>query len=427
MTNPTKKFTGKKLLLLGTNSGTCDMVDYARKQGAYVIVTDNLPPERSAGKLIADEAWQVSTDDVDMLETLAIANKINGIFAGVSEFNLEKALTLSERLGLPFYCAREQWEICSNKQRFKQLCRDNGVPVAKEYTIDGNSESEDLRKIKYPVIVKPVDRSSGIGIRICHNENELFKGYARAVSLSKTKKAIVEEFVLGDEINVGYTVKDSQISLSYVGFGYLNPELSETIPLPQASIWPSKYTDKYIRELNDKVIRMFKSIGLANGFIFIQGVINGEGFHIFESNFRLAASCLYRFISRVNDINFMEMLVDYALTGKMEGYDLSLDNPKFSKYCCYLSLISQGGLVGKIIGVEEIRKKKNLIALDKMYGVGDYIEKSGTLGQMHLRFLLIEDTLQDLKTSIKEIQDTVKVLDDKGNDMLLPPFNTDRI
>ena len=65
MINPAKKFVGKKLLLLGTSVGTCDMVNYAKSQGAYVIVTDNLPPEKSAAKLIADEAWPVSTADVD--------------------------------------------------------------------------------------------------------------------------------------------------------------------------------------------------------------------------------------------------------------------------------------------------------------------------------------------------------------------------
>ena len=75
MVNFTKKFSGKKLLLLGTNGGTTDMVNYARSQGAYVIVTDNLPPEKSAAKLIADEAWPVDTADVDTLEKLAIQTK----------------------------------------------------------------------------------------------------------------------------------------------------------------------------------------------------------------------------------------------------------------------------------------------------------------------------------------------------------------
>jgi len=123
----------------------------------------------------------------------------------------------------------------------------------------------------------------------------------------------------------------------------------------------------------------------------------------------------------------MEMMVNYALIGKMGGYDLSLDNPRFNKCCCNLNLVSKGGVVGKILGLEEIKNKKTLIAFDKVYEVGDYIEKSGTLRQIHLRFYLIEDTLEKLRNSIKEIQNKVKVLDDKGNDMLLPSFDVDRI
>ncbi len=122
------------------------------------------------------------------------------------------------------------------------------------------------------------------------------------------------------------------------------------------------------------------------------------------------------------------MLVNYVLTGKMDGYDLKLDNPKFRKYCCCLDLPSKGGRVGSISGIDNILKNmKSLIAFDKMYDVGDYIEVTGTLRQVHLKFLFIEDTMQELKNSIKQIQDTVKVIDDKGNNMLLPPFNSDRI
>ena len=76
-------------------------------------------------------------------------------------------------------------------------------------------------------------------------------------------------------------------------------------------------------------------------------------------------------------------------------------------------------MVGKIIGLENIVKKKYLIGIYKMHNEGDYIEKSGTIRQVMLRFYLIQDTIQELKNSIKEIQAKVKVLDDKGNDMLV--------
>ena len=427
MINLPKKFTGKKLLLLGTNRGTCDMVDYAKSQGAYVIVTDNLLPEKSPAKLIADEAWPISSADVDALEKMITKNRVNGISAGASEFNLERALTLCERIGLPFYCNRKQWEICSSKQLFKQLCHDNGVPVAKEYTLNSDFREEDLRQIRYPVIVKPVDSSAGIGIRICRNEAELVGAYAKAASQSLKKRALVEEYITGDEFNAGYNIREGQFSLSCMGDRYFYPEQSATIPLPQLSIWPSKYIERYISELNDKVIRMFKSIEVSNGFIFVQGLINEKGFHLFESNYRLPGSPWYRFISQINGINHMEMLVDFALTGKMEGFDLSLDKPKFRKYFCNFNCVSKGGTVGKIIGLEEVRRKKGIIFVDNYYEAGDYIEKSGTLKQLHLKFYILEDTVQELKNSIKEIQAIVKVLDDKGNDMLLPPFNTDKI
>jgi biotin carboxylase len=422
-----KKFEGKCLLILGTNSITCDIVNYARSQGAYVIVTDNLPPRKSAAKLIADETWMVNTADVDTLESLAIQNKVDGIFSGASEFNLEKAMTLSERLALPFYSTREQWEICSNKQRFKQLCRDNGVPVTREYRLNGNNRTEDLCKIEYPVIVKPADCSGGTGISICSNESELLKAYAKAVSLSKTHAAIIEEFIEGNEFVSAYTIHDGQFNLTITEDRYLDPEPGDTMPLPQASIFPSKYTGRYLEELNDKVIDMFKGIGLANGFIFLQGMVNHRGFHFFETNYRLPAAYWHRLTSLINGTNHMEMMVNYALTGKMDDYDWCLDNPEFPKYCCALPLVSRGGLVGKIVGLDEIKNLKSLIFVLNGYNVGDYIEKSGTLKQIHIRIYLKENSLPELGNSIKKIQDTVRVFDDKGNNMLLPAFDTSRI
>ena len=44
----------KKLLMLGTSKASCEMIEYAKSQGVYTIVTDYLEPEKSKAKLIAD-------------------------------------------------------------------------------------------------------------------------------------------------------------------------------------------------------------------------------------------------------------------------------------------------------------------------------------------------------------------------------------
>ena len=51
---------GKKLLVLGGNALTCDIVNTAKRLGVYVIVTDWNEVEVSPAKQIADEYMNVS-------------------------------------------------------------------------------------------------------------------------------------------------------------------------------------------------------------------------------------------------------------------------------------------------------------------------------------------------------------------------------
>jgi len=118
--------TNKKLLVLGGSSASLDVVKIAKKMGVYTIVTDDRPS--GAAKDIADEAAMVSTIDMDGLLQLIRQKNIDGVFCGPSEFNIINTMKICSLAGLPFYATKEQWDICSNKDRFKQLCRDNAVP-----------------------------------------------------------------------------------------------------------------------------------------------------------------------------------------------------------------------------------------------------------------------------------------------------------
>ncbi|MBQ7149738.1 MAG: hypothetical protein IJS06_02090, partial [Prevotella sp.] len=60
-----KRFEGKKLLELGTTMGSFQMVQYAKDNGAYVIVADKDKPERSAAKRIADKTYMCDLKDVE--------------------------------------------------------------------------------------------------------------------------------------------------------------------------------------------------------------------------------------------------------------------------------------------------------------------------------------------------------------------------
>ena len=59
----------KKILFLGGGSpGTCEMIQYAKKIGLHTIVTDWFDLSHSTAKRIADEHWEISFMDIDILE-----------------------------------------------------------------------------------------------------------------------------------------------------------------------------------------------------------------------------------------------------------------------------------------------------------------------------------------------------------------------
>ncbi|WP_353894439.1 ATP-grasp domain-containing protein [Proteinivorax hydrogeniformans] len=418
----------KKLLVLGGKpASSYEIVQYAKKKGVYTIVTDFLPKEKSGAKQIADECWDVSTSDLDTLEKLIKENDIDGVFTGVHEFNIKKTIELCEKLNLPFYCNKEQWDLCSNKSKFKKLCRANNVPVVNEYKFNGDIKEDVIKKIKFPVIVKPVDSSGGTGIQICNSSKELISAYKEALNHSTTKEITVEDFIKGQEFSVVYTLKDGKISLSSMCDKYFTHFSEKTIPLPEAFIFPSRYLHDYLEKENSKVIRMFQKQGLRNGSLFLQGIKNDDGFHFFEMGYRLSGGGAYRFISKLNGINNMEMMVNYSLKGSMTGHNLSQDDPNFNKVCCTLNFVVKEGIVGKEIGIENISNNSNIIYVEKRYNVGDRIEKTGTLRQVYMRVHIIEDNFSTLEKTIQRLQSKIRILNDEGEDMVTSWFDTKKL
>ena len=126
---------GKKLLILGANAIICEIVNAAKALGVYTIVTDYNPVEKAPAKLIADEYWNDSIMDYDVLLPKIKEHKVDGILTGFIDIVLLPYQYLCELSGLPCYATKEVFELTMDKARFKQLCREHGVPVIPEYDL----------------------------------------------------------------------------------------------------------------------------------------------------------------------------------------------------------------------------------------------------------------------------------------------------
>lgn len=416
---------GKRLLFLGAIRPLCEAVEYAKEMGIHTVVIDWLP--NSPAKALADEAYLVSTTDIDAVCDLCREKHIDGIFTGYMDNMLSCAREICDRMGYPFYATHEQIRLNRDKSFFKQKLSEYGIGVPVNYTEIVKNEGCDSPNIRFPVIVKPIDRGGGIGITVCNNAEQLRAACEKALQFSISKTILVEEYLSGVEINITYTFKDGQISLSTVKDKYISRDHTDIQAQGDILFQPSAYLQQYVDTVNEKMIRFFKGMGARDGCAYIQGVANKDRIALFEIGYRPNNSCDYRHISMENGINYLKMMIAHALTGRMEGYELSMDNPFFSQYSVTLNIWGRPGVIGKMEGLEEARGLPHVALAEYKRAEGDTLTADKPYQQCVFRAIIRAKTVPEVKETIREVQKRIRVWDAEGKDMLYKPFDVDRI
>jgi len=107
---------------------------------------------------------------------------------------------LLELAGVPYVGAGVLGSaLCMDKDVFKSVLRDNGIPVTRNVTLRAGDEPRN--PFGYPVFVKPARLGSSVGITKAHDGGEL--NAAVALAFEHDEKVLVEEFVPGREVEVG--------------------------------------------------------------------------------------------------------------------------------------------------------------------------------------------------------------------------------
>lgn len=422
---------GKKLLVLGDTS-TADIIINAKKMGVHTIVT-GIHPEANTRQL-ADEAILIPSDDHDALAQYIRDNVIDGVMTGASEFQVLNMIQLCEKVGLPVYVNEKQWNICQNKASFKKLCRKFGVPVVPEYKLSSAMAKEDLAQIHYPVVVKPTDACSSKGLSICSNEEELKAAIPFAIAASESGNFIVEKCITSDYgFGCRYIANDGEIYLSAVNDQYTVDEFDGRAHISAVSCFPSKKLDAFRKDINPRIIAMFKSIGLANGTFFMQALVDLEDNQIYfhEMGLRLSGGLNYHMFEAACGYNDVQMMIRFALGGPMATpEDVRRIDPGMHGYLMgSVTVPLKPGVISKIDGVEKVRSCRQVVGINQYYKEGDEVKDSyiGTLSQHFCRVKIMTNSPEEYRGMINFIQDTIKVSDELGADLVYRRFDLSRL
>lgn len=419
---------GKKLLILGANPETIPLVEIAEGMGVRTIVTSSIPDD--AAKKKASVSYDVDGLDVPGLIALARQEKVDGVLVGVADILVEPYCKVCEALDLPCYATEDIVKVFTQKDVFKATCEKYGIHGIPEFYLDTNMNREDLDRIVYPVMVKPVDGRSGIGMTVCYKEDELKQAIETALQHSISKRFIVERYMQCDDMGMYYTFKDGECSASCIYDRYTTDEQPGLSRVCLGGTYPSKHIDRYFERMHENACRMFKEIGIKNGVLMLSGFYENGEFYVYDTGFRLQGEAPHLLMKAVHGFDQREMLIRYALTGSEGDVDLKKDDDALfrGKWAATLWFLLKEGRISRINGLDNILKDERIVANVQRLYEGDVVKNEwiGTEKQVLTRVYIVCDTKEKLAEALKEYMNKVSVVDENGDEMLLHGFNVDR-
>ena len=421
--------SGKRLLIIGANPETVPLVEVANQMGVITYVASNRPDD--AAKKCAHRACEVDGMDVAGLISLVRDELIDGVLVGVADILVPAYCKVCEALGLPCYATQRIIDVFNYKDVFKSTFESYGVHGIPEFYLDKELRREDLDKIKYPVMVKPVDGYSGLGMAVCHDEAELLQGVRKALDFSKCKRFIVERYMGGcDDMGFYYTFKDGVCSPSCIYDRYTTDEQPGLSRVCLGGTYPSKHIREYFERMHPNVCRLFEAIGIRNGVLMLSGFYEGGEFYVYDTGFRLQGEAPHLLMKAIHGFDQREMLIRFALTGSEGSVDLRAedDTRLRGKHAATLWFLLRQGRIARIEGLSELESDARVVAnIQRLHEVDEVLpEWIGNEKQVLTRMYLVCGDKLELADTLKRYMAAVHVYDEEGREMLLKGFDVDR-
>ena len=408
----------KRILLLGGTSISRQIVYAAHELNYDVYVTDYF--EDSPCKKIAEKNFMVSCTDVDRVVQLIKEEHIDGVIMGYADVLMSSYVQICEKAGLPCYANLHAIEVTSNKADFKKLCRNFDIPVVPEYSI----EDVENENVVYPLIVKPVDNSGARGIYICHDKTEFDKFYPQALQFSPQKHVLIERFMNGREATIFYYLHKGEIYLLGIGDRHMLKFSDHFLQLPIGYTFPSVNQQDFLKVENANIKRMFKSLNMNEGMVFMQCFNENGTFIVYEMGYRLTGSLEHHLMEYAYGFNHLKAMLQYAVGEEVDVKPIQSTNLG-NAILANVTLLLSEGIIDHYEGMDEVRNMPGVLHIHESYPVGQAIDESvmGKLAQVGIRVLLHAENRKQLLERMDLVKNTLKVISTDNNDMILRNYS----
>ena len=308
----------KKLVIIGANDFQNQLILKAKSLGYETHVF--AWKDGAVGEKTADYFYPISIKDVDAILEECKKIKPVGVCSIASDLATLAVNYVSTKLGLSSN-DDSVTNQCTNKYEMRKKFLENGVKVPKFIKVTEDPKTWNIEGMKFPIIVKPTDRSGSRGITKVNKKSELKKAINYSIKDSFEKCAIVEEFIEGNEYScecISFKGKHHflQFTKKYTTGA---PNFIET-----GHMEPSDIKEEYQEKIKKEIFKALDALGIENSASHTEFKIDDKGnFGIIEIGARMGGDCIGSDLVQISTgYDFMKMVIDVAVGNE----------PDFKKY-----------------------------------------------------------------------------------------------
>ena len=298
----------EKVVIIGANSFQNPLILKAKQMGyeTHVFAWKS----GDIGEKTADYFYPISITEKEKILEECKKIKPKAVTSIGSDLAVLTVNYLADKLGLVGNDP-ENSVICTNKYEMRKAFQNSGVKVPKFKKVSNDKEI-DLNEFDMPIIVKPTDRSGSRGVTLVNNKEELENAIKNATENSFEKKAIVEEFIRGDEYScecISYQGRHNFLAITKK-FTTGAPHFIET-----GHIEPSGLTEVEEDRVKKEVFKALDALKIKNGPSHTEFKMDENGkIGIIEIGARMGGDCIGSDLVKISTgYDFLKLTIDVAM------------------------------------------------------------------------------------------------------------------
>jgi biotin carboxylase len=295
----------KRLLILNPASKKFRMyiLDELVKAGFELYIVGD--KQRYWAKDFAKKFLELNFEDqnaTELIEKFGNQNKVNGVMT-YSDQCVVLAALVAEKLGLKQISPKVA-EMIRNKYMLRNYLLSKGLDTVRFYKSNCIQEILEYAKhIGFPLVIKPVNGHSSMGVSKVDNLKQLEIAAKRALEIkfsNKEPELLIEEFLDGPEVSVECYIKNNNTKIVTLTDKRLSKEpffeeIGHTVP--------SSHNKLIQDNIKNYVSNVLKALEFENGIAHIEIRYTKNGPKIIEVNGRLAGDFIPLLTKNATGVN----------------------------------------------------------------------------------------------------------------------------